>query len=296
MQLLLSTMVVGALTAAALFASWQAPQGLRVSHVTPSFPITPPSPAPNNRFITAQANAYPPSSMPTSCTGYAVSGYCADPGTYTASTGMYANNDASSLITSRGLTEMDCTLTANANYRCCSVIRAAFRELSSSGWYDASSTTTRSSTIRCYADATSTLQFARLTSTALPNHPFSAPTQPKVANIDTLIIANPSFAGENTRAAQTTSSSYTLDLGIVGYSLSGVPFYSPWSAARVDALGGTEQLDLCEGHPDPNFKFHYHSAPTCMWGYTNPTCSKTHTSTSTTDSSSTTSCVGNTNW
>lgn len=59
-------------------------------------------------------------------------------------------------------------------------------------------------------------------------------------------------------------------LGIIGLAVNGAAFYNPYTAFGHDAVEGecAEELDSCRGHPSPDYTYHYHGVPGCLYnGY-----------------------------
>lgn len=63
----------------------------------------------------------------------------------------------------------------------------------------------------------------------------------------------------------------TMEYGVIGFSLTGVPFYSPLSLNSVDpfyppSATELESVDMCLAHPQNAGAYHYHLASPCMLG------------------------------
>jgi YHYH protein len=56
-----------------------------------------------------------------------------------------------------------------------------------------------------------------------------------------------------------------LPMGMIGFTVTGVAIYSALDAAGRDAAAHEIQ-DLCDGHPQANAQYHYHSASPCLPG------------------------------
>ena len=56
-------------------------------------------------------------------------------------------------------------------------------------------------------------------------------------------------------------------LGPIGMSLSGAPFYNPYTGQGKNAVEGDcqETFDDCSGHPSPHGAYHYHKLPACIY-------------------------------
>src|SRR5262249_19569562 len=54
--------------------------------------------------------------------------------------------------------------------------------------------------------------------------------------------------------------------GPIAIALSGIPFYNPNNAEGRNAVEGPyrEEFDLCNGHPDPPGRYHYHQYSPCI--------------------------------
>jgi hypothetical protein len=50
-------------------------------------------------------------------------------------------------------------------------------------------------------------------------------------------------------------------MGPIGVAVNGVVFFNPFDAGSQDA---TDLMDLCCGHPAPDFQYHYHKYPICI--------------------------------
>lgn len=55
--------------------------------------------------------------------------------------------------------------------------------------------------------------------------------------------------------------------GAIGMSLSGAPFYNPYTNEGKNAVDGNcqETFDECSGHPTPDGAYHYHKLPSCLY-------------------------------
>ncbi|XP_053376653.1 uncharacterized protein LOC123529539 [Mercenaria mercenaria] len=60
-------------------------------------------------------------------------------------------------------------------------------------------------------------------------------------------------------------------LGSIGMSLSGAPFFNPYTNTGYNAVQGDcrETFDDCSGHPAGNGAYHYHKLPACLYKGTN---------------------------
>lgn len=56
-----------------------------------------------------------------------------------------------------------------------------------------------------------------------------------------------------------------LDMGMTGFTLTGVAFYNALDDAGLDAAAHEVQ-DLCNGHPQGKGQYHYHSSSPCLPG------------------------------
>ena len=56
-----------------------------------------------------------------------------------------------------------------------------------------------------------------------------------------------------------------LSMGMIGFTITGVPFYNALDAAGRDAAAHEVQ-DLCDGHPQGKGQYHYHSSSPCLPG------------------------------
>ncbi|MGA2231196.1 MAG: YHYH protein [Tepidisphaeraceae bacterium] len=68
---------------------------------------------------------------------------------------------------------------------------------------------------------------------------------------------------ENPRHIATTldNSNHALPMGPIGVAVNGVVFFNPFDAGSEDA---TDLMDLCCGHPAPDYQYHYHKYPICI--------------------------------
>ena len=62
-----------------------------------------------------------------------------------------------------------------------------------------------------------------------------------------------------------SSSVGCLSMGMIGFTITGVPFYNALDAAGRDAAAHEVQ-DLCDGHPQGKGQYHYHSSSPCLPG------------------------------
>ena len=61
-------------------------------------------------------------------------------------------------------------------------------------------------------------------------------------------------------------SSACLNMGYIGVTKTGIPVYNPYTIQGYNAVEGSnaETFDLCNGHPDPSGRYHYHKMANCM--------------------------------
>ncbi|XP_070560502.1 uncharacterized protein [Ptychodera flava] len=58
--------------------------------------------------------------------------------------------------------------------------------------------------------------------------------------------------------------------GPIAMTVNGVPLFSPFASSGLNAVEGddAETFDVCDGHPDPNDRYHYHKMPaSCVAPY-----------------------------
>jgi hypothetical protein len=81
------------------------------------------------------------------------------------------------------------------------------------------------------------------------------PNRIAAQQLDFEIPATPRFADEP----------HCLPMGMIGFAVTGVAFYSALDAAGRDAAAHEIQ-DLCDGHPQSNSQYHYHNGSPCIPG------------------------------
>ncbi|MBI2079269.1 YHYH protein [Candidatus Micrarchaeota archaeon] len=108
---------------------------------------------------------------------------------------------------------------------------------------------------------TSDLDYIYVESNGMPPHEtgeFPNPANPntiKQQNYKFKFALKPVLASKNTK----------LPMGPVGIAFNGVPIYNPYNAEGADAVKA-EIFDQCEGHPDPQGRYHYHQLSDCIEG------------------------------
>jgi hypothetical protein len=117
-----------------------------------------------------------------------------------------------------------------------------------------------------FASSVRTLQeagFLVVLSNGIPGHPsgpFPAPRNPNritAQNYRFYIPLRPQEAAQPTNLPRG---------GPIAIALSGIPLYNPNNAEGRNAVEGPyrEDFDLCNGHPDPPGRYHYHQYSPCI--------------------------------
>lgn len=80
-------------------------------------------------------------------------------------------------------------------------------------------------------------------------------------------VQNHSFPIPKIASVQETKG--CVRLGPVGMSISGVPFFNPYTAQGQNAVDGDcqETFDDCSGHADAQEIYHYHKLPACIYSH-----------------------------
>lgn len=81
------------------------------------------------------------------------------------------------------------------------------------------------------------------------------PNRIEAQQLDFTIPATPQFAGQP----------HCLPMGMIGFTLTGVALYNALDDAGRDAAAHEIQ-DPCDGHPQANSQYHYHSGSPCIPG------------------------------
>ena len=87
-------------------------------------------------------------------------------------------------------------------------------------------------------------------------------------NPNTPTVQNYSFPIPKVASIQDTKG--CVRLGAIGMSISGVPFFNPYTGRGKNAVEGDcqETFDDCSGHPDRSGIYHYHKLPACIYNHT----------------------------
>lgn len=69
------------------------------------------------------------------------------------------------------------------------------------------------------------------------------------------------------RTASVAQEKGCVRLGPIGLSISGAPFFNPYTAFGKNAVEGScqETFDECSGHPTGQGAYHYHKLPVCLY-------------------------------
>lgn len=104
-----------------------------------------------------------------------------------------------------------------------------------------------------------TQTYITVESDGMPPHKtgnFPNPTNPNTIekqNFKFKFPLNPIFTNKKTK----------LPMGPIGIAFNGVVIYNPYNAEGADAVKA-EIFDQCQGHPDPQGRYHYHQLSSCI--------------------------------
>lgn len=99
-------------------------------------------------------------------------------------------------------------------------------------------------------------------STGEPQH--NVPTYPNGNNPNAISVQNYIF--DIPQTSTELQQDGCLPMGIIGVMKNGVPIFNPYTIEGYNAVEGNraETFDSCDGHPDPQGRYHYHRIATCL--------------------------------